>query len=504
VALLGIVLTAAGASGAGALLLVGPALFGFGVITAAGSSLPRRPLISIVSAAVVVWAVFSTNLLTGSRGLVIFVVQGIVMTAFAIALVTQNQETIGAALRAVGGGSRNMALRLGLAYPLAKRFRTGLTLGMYSIVVFVLTLLVTISSLFSGQEAQFVTKLGGTAAIEVESNPTSPIPVSGVAGLPGVTQVAAASVTTGEFPKAGSPLADPVKVVGFDQSFIGHGSPQLKTRPAGAATDDDVYRQVLASPDTVLVSRDFTPGQRRGGPGGGSQVKIGDRITLRDPLSGVTRSLTVAGLVSEARYSGYEHVFVSQQTAAAAFGSRATANLLFVSTTAHNDDEQLAATINGRFLANGADAASFRHLVAQQFTQQQQFFQLIKGYVALGLLVGIAGLGVVMVRAVRERRREIGVLRSLGFPRVAVRRAFVTESSFIALEGILLGASLALLTTWRLVTSNALGNGISFGIPWLQLTPWLAGAFIASLLATASPAQQAARIRPAVALRIAD
>ena len=45
-----------------------------------------------------------------------------------------------------------------------------------------------------------------------------------------------------------------------------------------------------------------------------------------------------------------------------------------------------------------------------------------------------------MVRAVRDRRRQVGVLRALGFVPNQVRRAFVLESGFVALEGILIGA----------------------------------------------------------------
>ena len=138
------------------------------------------------------------------------------------------------------------------------------------------------------------------------------------------------------------------------------------------------------------------------------------------------------------------------------------------------------------------------------FSTQSQFLTLIQGYVALGLLVGIAGLGVVMVRAVRERRREVGVLRALGFTNVAVRRAFLAESSFIALEGILIGTVLALITAWRLVNSGSFGRGTTFTIPWLQLAILVVVTFAASLVATAAPAIQASRIRPAVALRIAD
>jgi len=119
-------------------------------------------------------------------------------------------------------------------------------------------------------------------------------------------------------------------------------------------------------------------------------------------------------------------------------------------------------------------------------------------------VVGIAGLGVVMVRAVRERRRQVGVLRALGFEASAVRRAFVAESAFVALEGIIIGVSLAIVTAWRLVGNATFGAQLGFDVPWLQLLLLVAGTFIASLLATAAPAQQASKIRPAVALRIAD
>src|SRR5206468_2031285 len=134
------------------------------------------------------------------------------------------------------------------------------------------------------------------------------------------------------------------------------------------------------------------------------------------------------------------------------------------------------------FIANGADANSFRHLVNEILGRQLQFFRLMQGYMALGLLVGIAGLGVVMVRAVRERRRQVGVLRSLGFSAVAVRRAFVAESAFVALEGIIIGVVLAIVTAWRLVGAGSFGATLHFSVPWLQLLVLVAGTAIASLL----------------------
>jgi putative ABC transport system permease protein len=130
----------------------------------------------------------------------------------------------------------------------------------------------------------------------------------------------------------------------------------------------------------------------------------------------------------------------------------------------------------------------------------------MEGYLGLGLLVGIAGLGVVMVRAVRERRRQIGMLRALGFPHGLVRTAFLVEAGFIALQGILIGVVLALVSSYELLTNTeTFGEGsMPYQVPWSTLGLVLSVTLIASILATAAPASQAARIRPAVALRIAD
>jgi putative ABC transport system permease protein len=121
-------------------------------------------------------------------------------------------------------------------------------------------------------------------------------------------------------------------------------------------------------------------------------------------------------------------------------------------------------------------------------------------------VIGIGGLGVVMVRAVRERRRNVGVLRALGFQARVIHRAFLSESAFVATEGIILGAALAIITDYLLFHNDRdfKAAHVPFSIPWLNIAVLLSLTAAASLLATAWPARQAARLRPAVALRIAD
>ncbi|MGH2383328.1 MAG: ABC transporter permease, partial [Candidatus Limnocylindria bacterium] len=129
---------------------------------------------------------------------------------------------------------------------------------------------------------------------------------------------------------------------------------------------------------------------------------------------------------------------------------------------------------------------------------------LLQGFLGLGLLVGIAGLGVVMVRAVRERRQEIGMLRAMGFRTGLVRAAMLSEAGLIAAQGTVIGAVLGLIATRQLLTHTFDELQMPFVMPWGGLVLILILPLAASLAATAWPASRAAAIQPAVALRAAD
>ena len=74
----------------------------------------------------------------------------------------------------------------------------------------------------------------------------------------------------------------------------------------------------------------------------------------------------------------------------------------------------------------------------------------------------------------------------------------------MAVEGTLIGALLALLTIFNIVANTDVFGDMRFTVPWAQLAILLGGTLVASLVATALPSISAARIKPAVALRITD
>jgi len=482
---------------------------------------PRRWVYTGAALAVLGWGLAANTLrpdVFDNGSTVTYVILGTMLTFSAVFLVSQNQNLIARPLRPfilrpTAGG---LASRLAVAYPVARRFRTGAILIMYSLVVFTLVLITVLGGLIDATVDNEVANASGGFAVRADFNPANPV------------RDPARTLTTGRFAgrvEATVPLlVGPGKVtnlarftkpvdtvaIGADPAIAEAGLYPLSKRLASLGDDRAAWKAVMADRGYVILD------QFLGSTGGGPPTvtfKPGDTLTLTDPATGRAERKTIAGILKSGNgfygIAGTNFVSPTIMGAAAArelFGGQAKLASVLVKPAPGVSDDALAADLQGQFLPESLVATQVRRTVERSFVATRSFFQLMQGFLALGLLVGIAGLGVVMVRAVRERRRSIGVLRALGFPATTVQRAFLTESAFVALEGIVLGTALSIVTSYLLFQNDPSfkGTGVGFPVPWLTIAVLVGAAAVASLLATYWPARQASHIRPAVALRIAD
>jgi putative ABC transport system permease protein len=139
--------------------------------------------------------------------------------------------------------------------------------------------------------------------------------------------------------------------------------------------------------------------------------------------------------------------------------------------------------------------------LAQQLSGILTLLNLVTGFLALGLIVGIAGLGVISTRAVVERWQQIGMLRALGYRRSLVQRSFLMESSLIAILGLIIGTIVGVWQSYRFFVVDKTFGTVVFHVPVLEIALILGGAYLATLVTTFMPARTASRVAPAEALR---
>ena len=484
--------------------LAGPPIMAACAIPLLIRLLPRRLTVSAACLISLLWGIFCFSLIPSVfEGIDIpaFVLQGVILVTAAVALLIANDEIGVRVSEKLSGSSRMLAARLGFAYPLARKFRTGMLLGMFALVIFTLTFLSVLSNLFVKQGPKFTNELDAGYDIVADSNFGNPVTAEELQQQPGVASVATLLRAFPEFSTSGHPDADEWALTGFDEKLLVRDTLVLSSRDPRFASDRAAMEAVLRDPSLAIVPDFFL--QDGGGPPE-SILEPGETLTVHNAAAGQTRELTVAGIQgSDWVFNG---VLVSDDFAREFLGPRAVAARHYVQVEPGQDANEVAARLTGNLIGNGVDADSIASLVQRNLQQQEGFFQLMQGYLALGLLIGIAGLGVVMVRAVRERRRQIGMLRAMGFPSRVVRTAFLLEAGFVAVQGIAVGVVLALIVAWSVLSnSDTFGDQrLGFSVPWLTLAITLVVTLVAAVAATAVPASQAARIKPAVALRIAD
>ncbi|MFE9103195.1 ABC transporter permease [Actinomadura geliboluensis] len=124
------------------------------------------------------------------------------------------------------------------------------------------------------------------------------------------------------------------------------------------------------------------------------------------------------------------------------------------------------------------------------------FTGLLLGLGAVALLVGGVGVANTMVVSVLERRREIGLRRSLGATRGQVRVQFLAESLLLSVSGGAAGTVLGAAVT----AGFALWKGWPPVVPAWALGGALAATLVIGTAAGLYPAVRAARLPPTDAL----
>jgi putative ABC transport system permease protein len=135
--------------------------------------------------------------------------------------------------------------------------------------------------------------------------------------------------------------------------------------------------------------------------------------------------------------------------------------------------------------------------LAAQIAAKGAYSILLLGLGAIALVVGAVGIANVMVMAVIQRRREIGLRRALGATRRHIAIQFTGEALILSA----VGAGIGILAGVLITAGYARIRHWSTSIPPTLFVGALAAALVVGLLAALYPSSRAARLSPTDALR---
>ena len=457
-----------------------------------------------------------------TEGIDLFFISGVMIVLAGVWIIIYNSDLLLGAVVALFGWLRGMppVLRAAVSYPMQNRFRTGMTLAMFSLIVFTLVTMSFITAAF-GSIFEETDRLSGGFDVRADAGYAAPIPDMNEAlkdkkgvnadDFTAVGTLTGLSVDAKQKDTSRKPQS--LFLQGVDGSYTKNVGYRFKSTVPEYDTANEVWTALGTEKDTAVISSDLAPSRSNFVGDVEPQLKLsgfyGEAPTLpddlyiqvEDPQTGKARNLHVIGVLEDTAFFA-PGVTASRATVDDVAGSPLPAQSYQFGLAEGVDPVAVAKDLEKAFAQNGLQAVAIEQEIEEGSATQGLFNNLLMGFMGLGLLVGIAALGVIAARSVVERRQQIGMLRALGFQRGQVRLAFLIESSFVALLGIGLGVALGAALSVGIVDSfEEQISGIRYTVPWSTLGVIVGLAYFASLLTTLLPASQASRVYPAEALR---
>jgi hypothetical protein len=220
-------------------------------------------------------------------------------------------------------------------------------------------------------------------------------------------------------------------------------------------------------------------------------LSLGDDLVLRDD-NGEEIRLRLVGLLSRSIFQS--ELLISAANFERHFPSRSGHSYFLLEMPLDQFDE--ITTVLERVLGRyGFDSNRTDRLLAGFLAVENTYLSTFQSLGGLGLLLGTAGLGIIMIRNTIERRSELAALRAFGFRRRKLSFLVLLENCFLLGLGMVLGTVAALIAVAPHVVVN------SEDVPLLSLSVTLLVVFAFGFLVNLVALRFALRIPLLAALR---
>ncbi|HSQ56430.1 MAG TPA: ABC transporter permease, partial [Gemmata sp.] len=220
------------------------------------------------------------------------------------------------------------------------------------------------------------------------------------------------------------------------------------------------------------------------------KVAVGDEITVPDD-EGKELRLRIVGTFSDSPFQS--EMVMADEAFKTAFPKVGAYRVFLIRTKAGQEDA-VGSILSRGLRTTGLIATPTREKVAAYLAVIGAYlstFQLLGG---LGLLLGVLGLAVVVLRGVWERVGELALLRAVGYRTRELQILVLAENVLLLVAGLAIGVVAALISVAPHVAEGA-------AVPWLRLTAILAIVLVVGLAVASAATASILRVPVIPALR---
>ncbi len=405
----------------------------------------------------------------------LFFMSGIILVIAASLVIIYNIDFLVRAATFVFAPFKGLVpvMKISLRYPSVNKARTGLTVIMFAVVIFLIVytsmMKVTIRQIndkalnetLGGYDVLVIPMydrgLGELGQIQSKINNNNDVQIS--------TEIVHTNVIMPEYkykdldesPYYDNPYMNLYKdedffATSFDGlpvEYIKNKNIELEQRLDRYNSDEEAWSDVINDPSKVILGVAFS----QMGYGKKPDLKLGQKVQIADIFNKEAKEYEVIG-------------FTRMQGGGVGVNADFNPNIITTNTAVTDRFERVYVDqfSSAEILVGFNDSRSVidqnRDLkkdliefdIAQIFelselTQTAQSFMdsfilLFQAFLGFSLVVGASGLAIIVARSVNERRQQIGMLRSLGFQKSMILTGFFVEATFITFIGIVIGVSM--------------------------------------------------------------
>lgn len=391
------------------------------------------------------------------------------------------------------------ALKLALRYPQAQLSRTGWVMLMFALILY----LTGFSSVFSQTMSQFFGSYQSRAAtggFDLAAEMKHERPLKEIEALldeydPALSDSFEAIVTIPQVR-----IYDKEFAKGMTQPYAEHISVSLRYRDSAYADDQAVWQALTQDQDVIVASEHFLRRQQ-------VSYKIGDRIQL-----GAGESKIELRLIGIAEYTNenYGYPIASgvwvHPNVVERLDTQTSAISGFIGFKLHSNASgtEAAPALERALIPYGIDKLiNPQENFAANSLYVQIFFSLFERFNLVATIIGIAGLMIMMLRVVQERRQEMGILRAMGIPSRLIFGSLLWEGAVISATGMICGFGIGVFIGYRMIYALSVSDSTPIFVlfPLSKLVIYLIVTIAATILSLLLPARFMMKQTPAEATR---